>query len=65
VKWRRLLLSLALVGGSIWCLAAVRQVQSQERAAPPAGQQAHLQAGLAGGSAPPAAVSNADLGNPG
>lgn len=29
--WRRLVLSVALVSGCVWCLAAVQQAQSQER----------------------------------
>jgi len=32
VNWRRVLLSVALVAGCIWCLGLVRQVHSEEKA---------------------------------
>ena len=64
VKWRRLLLSLALMGGAIWCLAAVRQVHSQERAVPTASRApTHLQAHVANGLVTPALAPSTDCGN--
>ena len=35
MMWRRTLLSVTLVGGCVWCLAAVQQVHSEEKAAQP------------------------------
>ena len=34
MKWHRVGLSVALLGGSIWCLGRVQQVHSEGKAAP-------------------------------
>ena len=34
MKWQRVGLSVALVGGCIWCLGRVQQVHSEAKAAP-------------------------------
>jgi hypothetical protein len=73
MRWRRALLSLALVGGCIWCLGLVEQVHSEQNADPqqavptaatpaPAATAAN---GLVLQPSPPSAARDRSCGQPG